>query len=290
MIEPSSKDDAQTFSAGSTKRDKMTVAQTHVSNWVKAECEKSNRPPVLMLSGGQGIGKTTIMKHLMQAQQFNLAVLGLDDFYLSASERSALAQSVHPLFETRGPPGTHHVGLLSETIDKLVVADKGSTTIWPHFDKKSDDVAPESDWRHFSGRPDAIIVEGWLIGVASDASAPNQPPINAVEDKDSDGVWREYQEDALATSYSDLWDKAASFFHLDAPDFGAILAWRIQQEEETQGVGGGELSQERQDWVKSFILYYERLTRRMLSNSRRPGHILKFNETRDPIAFQRFGD
>ena len=268
----------------------MTVAQTHVSNWVKAECEKSDGPPVLMLSGGQGIGKTTIMKHLTDAQRMNIAVLGLDDFYLSASERSELAKSVHPLFETRGPPGTHHVDRLSDTIDQLMNADSSTATVWPRFDKRSDDVADENNWHRFKGRPDAIIVEGWLIGVASDASAPNQPPINAVETQDSDGVWREYQEDALATSYAQLWDKAASFFHLDAPDFGAVLAWRLQQEEETQGVERGELPFERQEWVKSFILYYERLTRRMLSNTRRSGHILKFNETRDPIAFQRFGD
>jgi D-glycerate 3-kinase len=46
-------------------------------------------------------------------------VLSLDDFYLTKAARAALAESIHPLFATRGVPGTHDLTLLNETINAL---------------------------------------------------------------------------------------------------------------------------------------------------------------------------
>jgi hypothetical protein len=47
------------------------------------------------------------------------AVLSLDDLYRTRAERQAMARQVHPLFATRGVPGTHDVDLGLATIAAL---------------------------------------------------------------------------------------------------------------------------------------------------------------------------
>ena len=62
--------------------------------------------PIVGLSGCQGSGKSTVAK--LMANVLNgiygvkAVVLSLDDFYLTKSEREAIARDIHPLFVTRG--------------------------------------------------------------------------------------------------------------------------------------------------------------------------------------------
>ncbi|MEO1028614.1 MAG: hypothetical protein AAFX02_06095, partial [Pseudomonadota bacterium] len=256
-------------------------------NWIEAAIDASgDRPPLLFVSGAQGIGKTTALKRAQEHFSGELAVLGLDDFYLTQAERKALARRVHPLFETRGPPGTHDIARIHDTIDELLRAEPDTQTRWPAFDKRVDERADPDDWFSYSGLPKAILLEGWMIGVLPDPTAPFVPPANQVEENDPDGVWRQVQEDHLQCDYAPLWDRADAYFHIRAPSFDHVLNWRLQQEETTLSLKPGALPKELHDWVEGFILHYQRLTRRMLSGGHRPGTVCHVDASRQKTVPQ----
>ena len=98
---------------------------------------KSNR---FLLSGSQGIGKTTMLQIIEKVFQkyFDKKILSLslDDFYLDKKERIKLSYSKHPLLITRGVPGTHDIYCLKKIINKF---NKSHYPIKiPKFEKLSD--------------------------------------------------------------------------------------------------------------------------------------------------------
>lgn len=237
--------------------------------------------PLLMLSGPQGAGKSTVLAEAIAGVDRPVAGLSLDDVYLTRTEREALAARVGPLFAVRGPPGTHDLGLLTETIAALRAAGPADETSLPAFDKLADDPAPPDTWRRFKGRPVAIVVEGWMMGALCDAGAPDAPPLNAVEASDTNRAWRRFQEEALAGAYADLWNLADGFCHLAAPEFDCVAGWRMQQEAALWAARGEAMPEARRDWVMRFIQHYERITRRMLAGGRRPGAVIEIDAARD---------
>ncbi len=236
-------------------------------------------PGLLMLSGAQGIGKSTAIDAVLKAKP-RVCALGIDDFYLTKSDRLRLARDVHPLFETRGPPGTHDLPLLHETLDRLQNAGPETIVRLPVFSKRDDDRLAESEWRSWRGRPDVILLEGWLMGALPDENAPHDAPMNDVETEDPDGIWRGFQETYLRIAYARLWDRANGFCHLKAPAFEAVLNWRIQQEAGNLGVSEDDLPFERRAWVARFIQHYERITRRMLAGQHRAGFEIRLDRSR----------
>jgi D-glycerate 3-kinase len=80
----------------------------------------AGEPLILGLCGPQGCGKSTAAAQVVAAlkgQGLCAGVLSLDDLYLCRDAREVLARKVHPLFATRGPPGTHDVQLGQEVMD-----------------------------------------------------------------------------------------------------------------------------------------------------------------------------
>lgn len=238
-------------------------------------------PRLVFLSGAQGIGKSTALKAAVSRLDANVCGLGIDDFYLPKADRQALARTVHPLFATRGPPGTHDIPLLMETLGALRAAGPSSRLSLPVFSKAADDRLKEH--RLWTGRPDLILLEGWLMGVLGDPFAPDAPPLNRIEEQDPSGVWLRYQEDCLAGAYAALWDMADAFIHLDAPGFRAVLGWRLQQEADNLGKPPGTLTPAETDWTQSFILHYQRLTERLLSGRRRAGEVIRLGPDRQVL-------
>src|SRR4026208_2618132 len=72
------------------------------------------RPLIVGINGAQGSGKSTLCKCLevllVEHQQRGVTV-SLDDLYLTRAERLEAAMDHHPLFATRGVPGTHDIAL-----------------------------------------------------------------------------------------------------------------------------------------------------------------------------------
>ena len=258
----------------------------HVADWISSSIETApaGHVPLLFLSGAQGSGKSTALRQVAASLSLPIAIASIDDFYLTRSAREDLALTVSPLLETRGPPGTHDLGLLRATLAALRAAGVSSTTPIPVFDKLADDRAPHGAWRSFAGLPSAIVIEGWLMGAMADAAAPNSPSLNAVEAEDDTGLWRRYQEDALTSSYAALWDEADGFFHILAPEFDAVLGWRLEQEASLWQERGAPMPEDRRAWAARFIQHYERITRRMLAGHRRPGTDLRVDDSRRVLA------
>jgi D-glycerate 3-kinase len=246
---------------------------------LKAELSEGTAPRLVFISGAQGIGKSTALRSVLEALGPGVIGLGIDDFYLPKAERAQLAAEVHSLVATRGPPGTHDIPLLQKTLSALQTARPSEEIALPRFSKRDDERA-EPVVLKLEDRPSLIILEGWLMGVAPDPSAPLDAPRNSIEAEDPSGAWRQYQEEQIGGPYARLWDMADSFIHLDAPGFQTVLDWRLQQEAETLGKAPGTLTEAETEWVERFILHYQRLTERLLSGHRWPGNVIKVRRDR----------
>lgn len=226
---------------------------------------RGDRPFVLGLCGAQGSGKSTLSADLAQrlnARGIRTAILSLDDLYLSHDRRAEMARVVHPLFATRGAPGTHDVerGL---ALLEAVKAGRGVTL--PQFDKSTDDPAPEAEWARFDGPLDVLIFEGWCIGARPQDEAALAEPVNALEgERDPDGVWRHHVNAALAGPYAELFARIDRLLLLAAPGFEVVERWRLQQEHalRAQAPDGARVMSDAE--VATFIQHYERLTRHLL--------------------------
>lgn len=224
---------------------------------------KDAPPFVLGLCGAQGSGKSTLAALL--AARWNTAgrptaVLSLDDLYRTRAEREALARTMHPLFATRGPPGTHDVALGLAVIDAM----KGQAGIaLPRFDKATDDREPASAWEHAPAGVGILILEGWCVGARPQQEAELVVPVNALEgEDDAGGIWRRHANAALEHDYQRLWSRIDRLVLLAAPDFAVVQGWRTQQEAglRASGTAGGMIDSE----IGRFIQHYERLTRHIL--------------------------
>jgi len=224
-------------------------------------CEWGRNPPVRVgLSGGQGAGKSTLGTLIESASTelgLRACVLSLDDFYLPKAERRALAERVHPLFETRGPPGTHDTSLCAACLDAL---EEAQEVRLPVFDKGVDDRLSE---RVVEGPFDLVILEGWCVGARAVAESELVGPLNSLEAEcDADGIWRRTVNRILREDYEPLWGSLDALVFLGVPNIDAVRRWRSQQEQArpaNQRMNAGE--------VDRFVQHYERITQRMLEDA-----------------------
>ena len=224
---------------------------------------------VVGVCGAQGGGKSTavaVLARLLAARGLSAAILSIDDLYLTREERLALAARVHPLFATRGPPGTHDVGLAHRLFDAL--ARPGEVAL-PRFDKAADTRKPETEWERTAAPVDVILFEGWCVGARPEAAEALARPVNALErDRDPDGAWRAYANAQLDGPYRALFARIDRLILIAAPGFEAVLAWRREQERKL----ALRLAREGRDpglamddaAVETFIAHYERITRHIL--------------------------
>ena len=241
-----------------------------LANWVLRQ-KRASETLLVGINGAQGTGKSTLAAFLKIALKskadWQVAVLSLDDFYLTIEERKQLAEKVHPLLRTRGVPGTHDIEMLSNCIDKLVALDTGSTSRLPRFDKARDDRADSSDWPVVSGPVDLIIVEGWCVGSPPQQESDLIEAINTLEEMDdADGRWRKFVNDSLRGDYARLFARLNALIFLQAPDFSVIHRWRSLQEEKLASSkpedSSGIMNSEQ---IARFIQHYERVTKNNLA-------------------------
>ncbi|MBQ1540865.1 kinase [Caulobacter sp. CCUG 60055] len=260
--------------------------------WIAGRREALGRGVTVGLSGAQGGGKSTVAAaaaRLLRDRGLAVAVLSLDDLYLDRSDRLALAERVHPLFRTRGPPGTHDPALGERVLDALATS---VTTAIPRFDKAEDGRLPPSEWTPFQGPADVVLFEGWCVGAAPQTPAALSIPINALERRaDEDGVWRGYANAALAGPYHALFARLDGLVYLRPPDFETVLGWRTEQERKLrarlaeQGRPAAHAMSDAE--VAGFVQVYERLTRHMMATTpRRADVVVRQDRRRRPITWR----
>lgn len=228
---------------------------------------------VIGVQGSQGSGKSTLAQFIKllaeQVYELRAVELSQDDFYLTLAERQALAQNVHPLFITRGVPGTHDIELAIATINALKAADTGSCVDIPRFLKAIDDRAPKEQWDKVEGKVDLIIFEGWCVGAEPQAEAELANSVNQLEEsEDADGKWRAYVNNSLKQDYATLHAMLDKLVVLQAPSFSCVYEWRSLQEKKLAErlKDKPEAATKLMDEValKRFISHYERLTNHCL--------------------------
>lgn len=240
-----------------------------------------DRPVLVGVAGAQGSGKTTACQLLEAANRPRYADFSIDDVYLDHKQRAALAARTHPLFVTRGPPGTHDIALARETIRSLMNATPETETPLPRFDKIADVMKPRSEWPVFRGRPEAILIDAWCLGALP---VPLSPPLNAVEAEDADGAWRELQNEFLRTSYAAWFKEFDAIIYLQPPNWDIVRRWRGQQEVTLRG---RPLTPDEEAWIDRFVQHYERITRSMMEGRRYAGTLIRLNEARNVVLGER---
>lgn len=217
----------------------------------------------LGICGAQGSGKSTLVAALaerLRGAGLRVAVLSLDDLYLTRAERQQLARAVHPLFATRGVPGTHDVALGLATLAAL---GRGEAAPLPRFDKGTDDRTAPSEWPRAPENTQVALFEGWCVGALPQPPGALSAPVNALEAaEDPDGRWRRHVNAALARDYAPLWDAIDRLVLIAAPGWHAVAGWREEQEAKLRSHAAGAMTT---DAVARFIRHYERLTRWILT-------------------------
>lgn len=263
----------------------LEIAAKAVDGWTA-------RPLILGVCGGQGSGKSTLatgLKARLEARGERVAQLSIDDLYLGRAARADLAARVHPLFATRGVPGTHDMDLGLRLFDDMLA---GRTVRLPRFDKANDEPFPVSEWPEVTA-PGVIIFEGWCVGARPQRHAALMRPVNALEsDEDPEARWRSYVNDALKGPYGRLFSRLNRLILLAAPDFAAVRVWRGQQENglrnrlQREGRTGRHVMSPAE--LDRFVAHYQRLTGHILREM--PGRadlVISLDERRNPRSIKR---
>lgn len=228
------------------------------------------QPSLVGLVAPQGAGKTTLVKFfklvLETCYQLNVLTISLDDFYKTRAERRLMADKIHPLFITRGVPGTHDIDLAISTISAIKNGSEASTIMLPLFDKSKDDRVTPSQFRKIIAPPDIILFEGWCLNATPQSDEALVDPINELEQElDPKAIWRTYVNKELAGSYQDLFDLIDDSITFYPPSFEAVCEWRHQQELQLiNSMGAQELTNSsvmNPQEIDRFMMHFERISR-----------------------------
>ena len=240
-----------------------------LSEWIYSIYSKDFKTKIIGLSGGQGAGKSTItgiLKLILKKKYgLNICVFSIDDFYKTKNERLRMSKKKHPLFITRGVPGTHDIALLNQTIRKLKQK-KFRTVLIPKFDKSKDDRFKKNKWQKIKIKPDIIIFEGWCVGTTHQNNNELKRPLNLIEKKyDENLKWRKTVNNLIKKRYKNIFNKIDKLVFLKVPHFNYIIKWRWLQEQKMKLTTKSKKTMSKTE-VKEFIMFYERLTKHMIKN------------------------
>ena len=227
------------------------------------------RPLVYGLSGAQGSGKSTIARAVvarLRADGLKAAALSIDDLYYGREDRRRIAARTHPLFITRGPPGTHDVDRGLAILDTLK---SRRAARLPRFSKALDEPLSMAEWEEAPGDLDLLLFEGWCLGAQPQDAEDLDRPINVLEEVfDANGRWRRAVNANLAGPYQRLFARIDRLAYLKPPTFDVVRRWRWEAEQAAAAAapgraGPGLLDEDEFDF---FVQHYERITRRMIED------------------------
>jgi len=241
-----------------------------ISFWIENKYKKKGKTLILGFSGGQGSGKTTIAKILkIILKKFfkrKIYISSIDDFYKTLRDRNKMAHNIHPLFKTRGVPGTHDVNLIKKFF-YFLKKNKFLKIKLPKFDKSQDNRLKEKYWFNIKQKPEIIILEGWCIGAKPQSSSLIKKPINNLEKyEDKDLKWRKYANEKLKKEYKKLFAMIDHMIFMKIPNFKMVFKWRLLQENKLKKKSHSNKKIMSYNKIKRFIMFYERITLQMVKD------------------------
>ena len=251
---------------------------------------------LVSFNGSQGSGKSTLTRFLalLLKHHFSLNTIdiSIDDFYLTRAQRQQLAAQVHPLFVTRGVPGTHDVELARQTLDALRICNRDHPCRLPCFDKAIDDRAPQADWTAIDEPVDIVLFEGWCNHAPVQEEQQLETPVNELErDEDGQLAWRHHANEALRHYHEQLFSQADLLIHLQIPGFDSVYEWRGLQEQKLAAKAGSKGKAVMDEVaLRRFIQHYERITRACLATLPRQAQIVVVLDRDHRITAVRFNE
>ena len=213
----------------------------------------------IMIAGSQGSGKSSLSKLIkLYLEKFcykSVVIISMDDFYLSKNQRTQLSKNIHPLFLTRGVPGTHDLELMNKKIGQIF--NKEFPIYLPIFDKVLD--TRKRTYKKVL-KADVVIFEGWCAGAQPVDLNYLQKNFNNLEKhKDKNFIWRNSYNKYL-NEYQKLFSQFNFFIYFQFNQWDHVLNWKYKQEL--------ELRDKKKDlalkkYLKEFIQYYEKVSKWM---------------------------
>ncbi len=251
-----------------------------ISFWIENKYKKKGKTLFLGFSGGQGSGKTTCVKILkIILKKFfkrKIHVSSIDDFYKTLKDRNKMSNTTHPLFKTRGVPGTHDINLLKKFF-YFAKGKKFKKIKLPKFDKSMDDRLKKKYWFNIKEKPEIIILEGWCVGAKPQSNFLMKKPINILEKyEDQDFTWRRYVNEKLKKEYKKLFAMIDCFIFMKIPNFNMVFKWRLLQENKLRKKSQFKKKIMSYNEIKRFIMFYQRITLQMIKDLSKSASVVIF--------------
>ena len=239
-----------------------------ISFWIENKYKEKGKTLFLGFSGGQGSGKTTVVKILkIILKKFfkrKIHTSSIDDFYKTLKDRNKMSYTAHPLFKTRGVPGTHDINLIKKFF-YFIKRKNFKKTKLPKFDKSIDDRLKKKYWFNVKERPEIVILEGWCVGAQPQPNFLIKKPINILEKyEDQDLIWRKHVNEKLKREYKKLFAMIDCYIFMKIPNFNMVFKWRLLQENKLRKVLTYKKKIMSYNEIKRFIMFYQRITLQMV--------------------------
>ncbi len=240
------------------------------SFWIENKYMKKGKTLFLGISGGQGSGKTTVANILkIILEKFfkrDVQIISIDNFYKTLKDRNAMSKNIHPLFTTRGVPGTHQLNLIKIFFQKIKKK-KFNKFKLPKFDKALDDRYQKRNWIIIKKKPEIVIIEGWCVGAKPQSNNLIKRPINILEKKyDKNLIWRKYVNEKLKREYKKFFSTIDNLIFIKIPSFKMVFKWRLLQEKKLRKKAYFKKKTMSYQEIKKFIMFYERITLQMVKD------------------------
>tara|TARA_Y100000590_G_scaffold273834_1_gene307487 strand:+ start:1335 stop:2258 length:924 start_codon:yes stop_codon:yes gene_type:complete len=251
-----------------------------ISFWIENKYKKKGKTLFIGFSGGQGSGKTTIAGILkIILEKFfkrKTHVSSIDDFYKTINERNKMSFDIHPLFKTRGVPGTHDTNLI-EKFFNFIRKKKFKKFKLPKFDKSSDDRLKKKYWLNIKKRPEIVILEGWCIGAKPQSISQVTKITNILEkNEDKHSIWRKYVNKKLQKEYKKIFSMIDHILFIKIPNFNMVFKWRLLQENKLRKKSHAKKKVMSYNEIKRFIMFYQRITLQMIKDLSKSASVVMF--------------
>ena len=270
-----------------TKIKSLKKTYIPISFWIENKYRKKGKTLFLGFSGGQGSGKTTVAKILkIILKKFfkrEIYVSSIDDFYKTLKDRNEMSHTIHPLFKTRGVPGTHDISLVKKFFDFIKKKNFKKFKL-PKFDKSMDDRLKKKYWSNIKKRPEIVILEGWCVGAKPQSNSIINKSINVLEKyEDKHLIWRKYANEKLKKEYKKLFAMIDHFIFMKIPNFNVVYEWRLLQESKLRKKSHSSKKIMSYNEIKRFIMFYERITLQMIKDLSKSASVVIFLKTNHKI-------